>query len=226
MCGSFATRNWYTLSLGSNDLDTMRGKIAMQTRVTRRVFGIVAGTTLVGTTSQVGFTQDEPTIPKSGPLEAPFERDYEAPSFKPSWKKLQINRQLAQDFVIYAHSDLEMVKKLLDREPGLLNASIDWGGGDWESALGGASHMGKKEIVEYLLSRSARIDIFCAAVMGQLDAVKAFLKLQPTLIDARGPHGFSLHFHAQVGGDSALSTLEYLQSIKQMELKPIPFLNK
>ncbi len=30
--------------------------------------------------------------------------------------------------------------------------------------------------------------------MGQLDAVKAFLTLQPKLIDAKGPHGFSLHF--------------------------------
>ena len=86
-----------------------------------------------------------------------------------------------------------MVKKLLDREPGLVNASIDWGAGDWETGLGGASHMGKTEIVEHLLSRGARIDLFCATMMGQLDAVKAFLTLQPSLIDAKGPHGFSLH---------------------------------
>ena len=63
-------------------------------------------------------------------------------------------------------------------------------------------------------------------MMGQLEAVKAFLNLQPTLIDAKGPHGFSLHFHAQVGGDEAKSTLDYLQSIKQVELKPNPFLKK
>lgn len=198
----------------------------MHKRVTRRVFGIVAGAAVVGTTNHVGLTQDDSTVPKSGPMEAPFERDYEAPAFKPSWKKPQINRVLAQDFVIYAHSNLDMVKKLLDREPGLLNASVDWGGGDWETALGGASHMGRKEIVEHLLSRGARIDIFCAAMMGQLDAVKAFLTLQPTLMDARGPHGFSLHFHAQVGGDSAIPTLDYLQSVKQIELKPVPFLTK
>ncbi len=194
--------------------------------VTRRVFGMVTGAAVVGSTSQVGLTQDDSTVPKSGPIEAPFERDYEAPSFKPSWKKPQINRLLAQDFVIYAHSNLDMVKKLLDREPGLLNASIDWGGGDWETALGGASHMGRKDIVEDLLRRGARIDIFCAAMMGQLDAIKAFLTLQPLLIDARGPHGFSLHFHAQVGGDTSATTLDYLQSIKQIELKPNPFLNK
>lgn len=180
---------------------------------------------MAGVTSQWGRAQDPPA-PKTGPTEAPFERDYAPPSFKPSWKKDQINRQLAQDFVIYAHSDLEMVKKLLDKEPGLINASIDWGGGDWETGLGGASHMGKTDIVEHLLSRGARIDIFCAAMMGQLDAVKAFLTLQPALIDAKGPHGFTLHFHAQVGGDAAQSTLDYLQSIKQIELKPVPFLKK
>ena len=198
----------------------------MRERVTRRVFGMVAGAAVVGSASQVGLSQDDSTVPQSGPMEAPFERDYELPSFKPSWKKPQINRLLAQDFVIFAHSNLDMVKKLLDREPGLLNASVDWGGGDWETALGGASHMGRKDIVENLLSRGARIDIFCAAVMGQLDAIKAFLTLQPSLIDARGPHGFSLHFHAQVGGDTSAATLDFLQSIKQIELKPNPFLNK
>lgn len=162
----------------------------------------------------------------AGPLEATFERDYDAPAFKPSWKKEQLNRQMLQDFVIFAHSELEMTKKLLDREPGLMNGAVDWGGGDFETALGGASHMGRRDIVMLLLERGARIDIFCAAMLGQLDVIKSFLTLQPTLIDAKGPHGFSLHFHAQVGGDAANDVLEYLQSIKQVELKPVPFLKK
>ena len=162
----------------------------------------------------------------AGPVEAPFERDYAPPGFKPSWKKEQINRTMAQDFIIFAHSDLEMTKKLLEREPGLINASIDWGAGDWETALGGSSHMGRKDIVEFLLSKGARIDLFCATMLGQLDAVKAFLALEPALIDARGPHGFGLHFHAQVGGEKAKETLDYLQTVKTVELKPIPFLNQ
>ena len=57
--------------------------------------------------------------------------------------------------------------------------------------------MGRRDIVGFLLASGARIDIFAAAMMGQLDAVKAFLTLEPKLIDARGPHGFTLHFHAQ-----------------------------
>jgi hypothetical protein len=75
-----------------------------------------------------------------------------------------------------------------------------------------------------LLERGARIDIFCAAMLGMVDVVKAFLTLQPKLIDAKGPHGFSLHFHAQVGGKEAEPVLDYLQSVKKIELKPNPFL--
>jgi hypothetical protein len=164
-------------------------------------------------------------MPRAKPTEAPFERDYPAPGFNPRWQKPQINRLLVQDFVIYAHTDLEMVKKLLDREPMLVNAFMDWGGGDWESGLGAASHMGNRDMAMLLLERGARMDIFCAVMMGQLEAVKAFLTLQPKLIDARGPHGFSLHFHAQLAGKDADRMLEYLQSIKKVELKPNPFLN-
>ena len=133
---------------------------------------------------------------------------------------------MVQDFVIYAHSELSMVKTLLEKQPALLNATMDWGAGDWESGLGGASHMGRRDIVEFLLDRGARIDIFCAAMMGRLDAVKSFLTLEPRLIDARGPHGFTLHFHAQVGGKEAENVLDYLQSIKKIELPPNPFLKK
>lgn len=162
----------------------------------------------------------------TGPTEAPFTRDYDAPKFKPSWKKPQINRQMVQDFIIYAHSDLEMVKKLLAKEPALLNATMDWGGGDWETALGGASHMGRRDIATYLIEKGARVDLFASAMLGLLDSVKAMLTLQPQLIDAKGPHGFSLHVHAQAGADQSRAVLDYLQSIKKLDLKPLPFLKK
>src|SRR5262245_34133060 len=120
-----------------------------------------------------------------------------------------------------------MTKKLLEKEPMLVTAVMDWGGGDWESGLNGAAHMGNKEIVGYLLEKGARIDVFCAAMLGMLDVVKAFLTFQPKLIDAKGPHGFfNLHVHAQVGGKDAEKVLDYLQSVKKLELKPLPFMSK
>lgn len=202
----------------------------MLNRISRRSFGTAVAGLGLGAAALSSANEDkdkaDPPKPSSGPTEAAFERDYPAPAFKPSWKKPQINRLLVQDFVIYAHSDLAMVTKLLEREPALLNSAMDWGGGDWETGLGGASHMGARDIAEFLLERGARIDIFCAAMLGLLDAVKAFLTLQPKLINALGPHGFTLHFHAQVGGKQSENVLDYLQSIKKLELKPIPFLKK
>ena len=84
--------------------------------------------------------------------------------------------------------------------------------------------MGRKDIVNFLLAQGARVDLFCAAMLGKLDVVQAMLTLQPALIDMRGPHGFNLHFHAQVGGEDAGPVLEYLQSVKEIELRPVPFL--
>lgn len=203
----------------------------MTQQINRRSFAFAsAGLLGAGALASAGrtFAQDaeqQESQPK-GPVEADFERDYEPPSFKPSWLNPQVNRTMVQDFVIYAHSDLKMVKQLLEKESGLLNAAVDWGAGDYETGLGGASHMGRKDIVEYLLGHGARIDIFCAAMMGMLPAVKAMLELEPALIDARGPHGFTLHFHAQVGQEDAKPVLDYLQSIKEVELRPIRFLQR
>jgi hypothetical protein len=184
--------------------------------LSRRSFTALAGGLALG-----GAAIGADDTPKAaGPTEAPFKRDYGPPKFKPSWKRPQINRLLVQDFVIYAHSDLPMVKKLLKKEPALVNATMDWGAGDWESGLGGASHMGRRDIAEYLLANGARIDMFCAAMMGQLEAVKAFLTLEPKLIDAKGPHGFTLHFHAKVGGKHAEKVLAHLQSLKKVDFPP------
>jgi len=159
-------------------------------------------------TPLAAFAAQEPK-----PVEAAFERDYPAPEFKPGWKKPVLSRLQIQDFIIYAHSDLEMAKKLLDREPMLINAFMDWGAGDWESALGGASHMGRHDIVRFLLDRGARIDIFCAAMMGQIEAVKAFLTLEPKLIDARRPPGFKLPFPGQLAGEKTGRIGPYLTAV-------------
>lgn len=206
----------------------------MPRSVSRRRFGSTAAAALLGSSTALLRAEEKPAptatpsgtaaTTSAGPIEAPFERDYPAPDFKPAWKRPQLNRQLVQDFVIYAHSDLEMTKKLLEKEPGLIAASVNWGGYDWESGLNGAAHMGRRDIVAFLLEQGARLDLFCAAMLGQLDAVRAFLNFEPKLIDAKGPHGFSLHFHAQVGGKEAEPVLDYLQSIKKLELRPIPFL--
>ena len=74
-------------------------------------------------------------------------------------------------FVDAAHRDLDKVKELLSEDNTLANATVDWGGGDWETALGACSHTGRREIAEHLLAHGARMDLFAAAMLGKLDAV-------------------------------------------------------
>jgi hypothetical protein len=121
------------------------------------------------------------------------------------------DRELVDEFVLKAHSDLDSVKGMLEREPGLVNCARDWGGGDWETGLGAASHVGRREIALYLLDRGARMDIFAAAMLGETEIVRAMLGARPELRDAPGPHGIPLVKHAEAGGEAAHGVLELLQ---------------
>jgi hypothetical protein len=115
-----------------------------------------------------------------------------------------------REFVIAGHGDLDAVRAGPDEEPGLVSACWDWGGGDWETALGGASHMGEREIALFLLERGARIDIFAAAMLGYVGVVRALLDARPELREAKGPHGIPLIAHAEKGGPHAREVLELL----------------
>ena len=114
---------------------------------------------------------------------------------------------LVREFVGAAHANLEKTRELLDRQPALVNATWDWGGGDWETGLGGAAHMGSREIAEFLLSRGARMDIFCAAMLGRIAVVRAFLADDPKIVDLKGPHGIPLIRHAMAGKQDAVVEL-------------------
>ena len=117
------------------------------------------------------------------------------------------------EFVGKAHSDLQRVQELLSQEPRLIHATWDWGAGDFETALGAAAHMGNREIATYLLTQGARLDLFAAAMLGQLKIVKAVLNAYPEAINVKGPHGISLIVHAQAGGEPALEVVQFLESL-------------
>jgi hypothetical protein len=117
-----------------------------------------------------------------------------------------------REFVIAGHGDLEAVRRTLDAEPAMVNACWDWGGGDWETALGGASHMGRRDIALFLIERGARMDIFAAAMLGKTEIVRSMLDSFPALRDAEGPHGIPLAKHAEMGGEQASEVLELLST--------------
>lgn len=124
-----------------------------------------------------------------------------------------LEASLVQEFVGNAHGDLNRVQELLAQQPALINATWDWGGGDFETALGAASHMGRRDIAEFLLTNGARLDIFAATMLGKLEIVKATLIAFPDAIHTPGPHGIPLLAHATAGGDEASEVLAYLQSL-------------
>ena len=70
----------------------------------------------------------------------------------------RIDSQLVCEFVGHAHSDLDRIKAMLAEQPALVNAAWDWGAGDWETGLGAAAHMGRRDIAQFLLARGARMD--------------------------------------------------------------------
>lgn len=101
-----------------------------------------------------------------------------------------------QEFVGNAHGDVDYVRTALEADPTLANAAWDWGDGDWETALGAASHMHRRDIAELLLAHGARLDIFAAAALGEAEIVQAILTAHPEMRDAKGPHGIPLVAHA------------------------------
>ena len=120
---------------------------------------------------------------------------------------------IVQEFVRKAHADLPGTKALLEEQPTLLNATWDWGGGDFETGLGGAGHMGNREIAEFLIGKGGRLDIFVATMLGRLDLVKVFLTAWPSLLHSKGPHGISLLRHARAGKEQAKEVEQYLLSL-------------
>lgn len=112
-----------------------------------------------------------------------------------------------------SHRDLDKVRALVEETPALANATWDWGFGDWETALGAASHTGRREIAEYLIAKGARPTLHSAAMLGQLEVVKAMVRADPASARIAGPHGIPLLEHARAGGERAREVLEYLETI-------------
>ena len=68
--------------------------------------------------------------------------------------------------------------------------------------------MGRRDIAELLLSRGARLDLFAAAMLGELEIVRTTLDAFPELVSAKGPHGIPLRVHAEKGGEQAQAVLD------------------
>ncbi len=127
-----------------------------------------------------------------------------------------------REMVGASHGNVERVTALLKEAPQLANATYDWGFGDWETALGAASHTGRRVIAKMLMEHGARPDIFTFAMIGDLETVRSVTKSQPGIQRLRGPHGITLMQHAKAGGEESKPVAEYLASLGDAD---VPYQN-
>src|SRR5437867_11982142 len=179
---------------------------------TRKQFLVASTGAAVSLFSDRGLLQAQPGSAPPGPaLSATPASADNVPDFPEHHP--QLDRPRVKRFVIAGHGNLPAVKAMLTEEPNLINGAIDWGNGDFETALGGASHMGRRDIAEYLLEHNARMDIFAATMLGKTDIVKAAVAVFPNVVHVPGPHGMPLIVHAEKGGPPAKAVLEFLRPL-------------
>lgn len=149
----------------------------------------------------------------SGAAGGPADNDAwpEFPRQKPEWVRTMVG---------VCHRDVDRARELLDKHPALVNATWDWGFGDFETALGAAAHTGRRNIAELLLERGARLDLFAAAMLGQTQTVKTMIAAAPGIQRSPGPHGITLLAHARAGGEAAAQVCAYLESLGDADSKP------
>lgn len=173
------------------------------TGVTRRQWlGVVPASIAMGMTGHALLADDGASRTQA------FERPPEFPS-QP--------RELVKAVVGASHSNLDKVRELVTKRPALARASWDWGFGDWETALGAASHMGRADIAMFLLKHGARPNLFTLAMMGRLDAVKAMIEAMPGIQRTRGPHGITLLNHVRAAQWHDSNSAEHRERAREVE---------
>lgn len=148
---------------------------------------------------------------------SPLSMEIDPKNTQVSEKFPAIDDHLVRQVVSQAHRSYENVKEIVDRQPELSKACWDWGFGDFETALGAASHMGHKDIAEYLIEKGARPDIFAFTMLGKVEAVKALIESSPGIQQNLGPHGITLLQHAKNRLRHSLNAEEEQHQLQMVE---------
>lgn len=143
------------------------------------------------------------------------------PTLQSSQDKEQLSQELVKEFVVAGHRSVAGVKELLVDTPSLIYSKYDWGNGDYEEAIGGAGHVGNKDVANFLIEKGARVNLFVLTMLGRTELVKPVLEAYPSMVFSKGPHGFTLLHHAQVGGKDAKDLHDYLltKGLTETQLK-------
>jgi hypothetical protein len=141
-----------------------------------------------------------------------------------------MNDNMVSGIVGASHGNFDKVKELVGKRPELAGASWDWGFGDWETALGAASHVGRRDIAEFLISNGARPDIFTYTMMGMVKSVQEIIETVPGIQSHTGPHGITLLQHgknrledktiSETDKANVNKVISYLESLGNADMKP------
>src|SRR5207248_2980630 len=157
----------------------------MNTSLTRKKFLVNSGIAVAGMLCGRDVLRAQPGTTSLVPSPQSADNVPDFPEHDP-----QIDRARVKRFVIAGHFNLPAVEKMLAEDPTLINGAADWGNGDFENALGGASHMGRRDIAEFLLAHNARMDIFAATMLGKIDIVKAAVTAFQNIVPVPGRMAF------------------------------------
>ena len=104
----------------------------------RRTFTLTGTVTLLGLAAKMLAQQTNPPSTSAPSTSVtPSAATPQAPVRPPA-----LAAELVKESVIAAYVNLEKTKTMLAAEPGLVNATWDWGGGDFEQAIGGVIAQG------------------------------------------------------------------------------------
>lgn len=141
-----------------------------------------------------------------------------------------MNDEMVSGIVGASHGNFDKVKELVNARPELAGAAWDWGFGDWETALGAASHVGRRDIAEFLIGNGARPDLFTYTMLGMLKSVQEIIETVPGIQSHTGPHGITLLQHAKnrlenkdISSPDAANVnkvISYLESLGNADIKP------
>ena len=112
-----------------------------------------------------------------------------------------LDQALVDACVGSAHGDLNTVRELIEQHPALVNARASWN----ERPIEAAAQLGRRDIIDYLVSRGAPVDFFTACVLGRGDLVEAELARDPARARSRGVHGLPALYFAAIGGHPSIA---------------------
>ncbi|MCB9844694.1 MAG: ankyrin repeat domain-containing protein [Phycisphaeraceae bacterium] len=95
-----------------------------------------------------------------------------------------------------SHTNLDAVRAAVGRDARLAHSVAM----TTEAAVEAGAHMGRHDIVEFLLSHGAPYSLPTAVMRGDAGRVRALLKEDPARITERGAHDFALLWYPVIGG--------------------------